>query len=97
MEANFNDLELLAQQPIDFDVNQLLMEMAPAYETAPIHELFELLEGAVESYTLARNHLTVALRESAEKEIGFYLALLKQRLDTLLEPENRLQSQLQFV
>ncbi len=72
------------------------MTMQPVYETASIHELFDLLEEAVESYTLARSHLANNLRESAEKEIAFYLSLLKERLNGLLE-STRLYPQLQLA
>jgi hypothetical protein len=85
MNADFADLELLAQQPLVFDAVTLLSAAMPIYENASLHELFHLLESAVESYTLVRDQLAVALRESAEKEIEFFLFLLQERLNLLLE------------
>jgi hypothetical protein len=85
MDANFADLELLAQQPLVFDTTALLAATRSSYENASLHELFELLESAIESYTLVQDHLAVALRESAEKEIEFFSLLLQERLNTLLE------------
>ncbi|NJO77774.1 MAG: hypothetical protein HC827_04100 [Cyanobacteria bacterium RM1_2_2] len=85
MDANFADLELLAQQPLVFDTAALLSAAKPIYENASLHELFDLLESAIESYTLVQDHLAVALRESAEKEIEFFSLLLQERLNSLLE------------
>jgi hypothetical protein len=84
MDANFADLELLAQQSLVFDAATLLSAAIPIYENASLHELFYLLESAVESYALVREHLATALRESAEREIEFFLFLLQERLNLLL-------------
>jgi hypothetical protein len=93
---DFADLELLAQQPLDFDIERILAEAAPAYRNAAIHELFDLLESSVESYTLVRAQLAMALRESAEAEIEFFLKLLQERLNALLEPAKNKSLQLQI-
>lgn len=99
MDVDFTDLELLAQMPLDFDPQELLNATAPLYEAVPLRELFDLLESAVESYTLVRNHLAASLRESAEQEIEFFLSLLQERLDALLEPTQTgsLQHQFQMI
>lgn len=99
MDLDFAELELLAQQPIDFEPQASLETAALMYEMAPLHELFDLLEAAVESYTLVRASLVTTLRESAEKEIEFFLSLLQERLNLLLEQSkmNHLQPQLQFA
>ena len=97
MNADFTELELLAQQSIEFEPDALLAIAAPTYETASLHELFGLLEAAVESYTLVRVSLQTALRESAEKEIEFFLSLLQDRLNALLEPEQPSLLQSQFA
>lgn len=91
---DFLDLELLAEQPLDFDVDAILAETTTDYDNVPLHELFELLENAVESYTLVQPTLAVALQRSAEREIDFLLALLQERLAILLKP-TRLQPQIQ--
>lgn len=88
---DFIDLELLAEQPLDFDVDAILTEAAADYDNVPLHELFELLENAVESYTLVQPTLAVALQRSAEREIEFLLELLQERLSVLLKP-TRLQT-----
>lgn len=96
MDVDFTDLELLAQTPLDFDPQELLNATAPLYEAVPLRELFDLLESAVESYTFVREHLTTSLRESAEREIEFFLSLLQERLDALLEPPQTKGLQRQF-
>lgn len=96
MDANFADLELLAQQSLVFDAATLLFSAMPIYENAPLHELFHLLESAVESYALVRDHLATALRESAEREIEFFLFLLQERLNLLLEPSKTAKLPLQI-
>jgi hypothetical protein len=83
---DFIDLELLAEQPLNFDFDAILTETAADYDNIPLHELFELLENAVESYTLVQPTLAVALQRSAEREIEFLLELLQERLSTLLKP-----------
>ncbi|MFM7424057.1 MAG: hypothetical protein ACKO7W_03510 [Elainella sp.] len=82
----FIDLELLAEQPLDFDVDTILTGRAADYSNIPLHELFELLENAVESYTLVQPTLALALQRSAEREIEFLLELLQERLNSLLKP-----------
>jgi hypothetical protein len=86
MDIDFAELELLAQHPIEFESGEWLKLAAQQYETSAIQELFELLESAVESYTLVRADLATGLRESAEKEIEFFLSLLQERLKALLDP-----------
>ncbi len=103
MAVDFTDLELLAQLTVDFAPQELLDAAAPLYDSVPLHELFDLLESAVESYTLVRHQLTTVLRQSAEQEIEFFLSLLQERLDMLLEPAKstaqpkNLKPQLQLV
>ncbi len=100
---DFIDLELLAEQPLDFDVDAILTEATADYDNVPLHELFELLENAVESYTFVQPTLAVALQRSAEREIEFLLELLQERLNTLLKPnlpnsaKSFLQRQMQVV
>lgn len=99
MSVDFTDLELLAQTPIEFVPQEQLNQAAAQYDNAPLQELFDLLESAVDSYTLIRNSLTVPLQASAEKEIEFFLSLLQDRLDSLLEQSKprRLHPQYQFT
>ncbi|MBF2051509.1 MAG: hypothetical protein EDM05_005880 [Leptolyngbya sp. IPPAS B-1204] len=86
MDIDFAELELLAQQPLDVvEAEEWLASAAQLYENSPTHELFDRLESAVESYTLVRDHLATCLRESAEAEIAFFLSLLQERLNLLLE------------
>jgi hypothetical protein len=96
MNANFADLELLAQQSLAFDPSTILAAAMPIYENASLHELFSLLESAVESYTLVRDHLANSLRESAEKEIEFFLLLLQDRLNLLLTHSETTKAPLQI-
>ncbi len=85
MNADFTELELLAQSTdFNFLPQQSLSEIAFTYVDAPIHELFDLLEAAVESYSLVRHQLASCLRKSAEQEIEFFMSLLQERLNALL-------------
>lgn len=99
MNINFADLELLAEQSIEFDAEALLTTAKSTYEDAPLHELFDRLESAVESYTLVQVDLSTVLRDSAEQEIEFFLSLLQERLNALLEPSQPmgLPRQIQFA
>jgi hypothetical protein len=85
MNVDFTDLELLAQSiDADFAPPQSFSEIEFTYVDAPIHELFDLLEGAVESYSLVCDQLADTLRQTAEQEIEFFMSLLQERLNVLL-------------
>ncbi|MCU0524216.1 MAG: hypothetical protein MUF72_05275 [Elainella sp. Prado103] len=95
--VDFADLEQLASLPIELDPQRLLQDTRMDLSHAPLHELFDLLETAVESYTLVRDHLATALRETAEQEIEFYLSLLQDRLNRLLEQSRAADRLLQLI
>lgn len=97
MNVDFTELEQLAALPIEFDPQALLRESAVALSQAPLHELFDLLESTVESYTSVRDHLALSLRATAEQEIEFYLALLQDRLEVLLEQSRSGDRYLQLI
>jgi hypothetical protein len=85
MNVDFTELDLLTQSTdFDFTPRQCLSEIAFNYVDAPIHELFERLEGAVASYTLVRTQLASCLHPGAEQEIEFFMSLLQERLNALL-------------
>jgi len=77
------ELELLAQSTVDITPQHHLRELEYTYVDAPIHELFDLVEGALESYALVSGQLAASLRETAEAEIEFLMALLQDRLNAL--------------
>ncbi len=90
MNADFTELEQLVQSvQFDFSPQHSLSEIEFTYVDAPIHELFDLLETAVESYSLVCDQLADTLRKSAEAEIEFFMALLQERLNALLGSAGR--------
>ncbi|MBW4658285.1 MAG: hypothetical protein KME15_06395 [Drouetiella hepatica Uher 2000/2452] len=94
MDLDFAELELLAQRTLhptqmpetllDESAKAILTQAAFQYKSAPLTEVFDLLENALESYavtpTLAEN-----LQESARREIEFFFSLLQEKLDLLLQ------------
>jgi hypothetical protein len=88
MNVDFTDLEieleLLAQSTVDVTPQHHLRELEYTYVDAPIHELFDLVEGALETYALVSGQLAASLRETAEAEIEFLMALLQDRLNALV-------------
>lgn len=97
--TDFSDLELLAQQDIDFAAAEALAKEAPHYQNVPLEELADLLEGRVEAYTLLLPTLPARLRQSAKKEIEFFATLFQTRLEDLLQQPHgsSQQRQVQFT
>lgn len=91
----FNVLELAATQPLEFDPKEALTLQASQYEDVSLNEIFDLLEGAVETYNAIAPTLSKHLRESAEQEIEFFYSLTQKRLGRLIvQPDlNHLDSQ----
>ncbi|MBI4781067.1 MAG: hypothetical protein HY785_07050 [Oscillatoriophycideae cyanobacterium NC_groundwater_1537_Pr4_S-0.65um_50_18] len=95
MNSDFADLETLAWQTIHFThlistpeaAQAALAEVALQYKNAPLAEVFDLLESALETYA-ATPTLTDRLRESACREIEFFFLLLQEKLDALLPSTN---------
>ncbi|HEY9626232.1 MAG TPA: hypothetical protein V6C84_02935 [Coleofasciculaceae cyanobacterium] len=90
MNSDFADLEMLAWQTIHSThlfstAEAALAQAALQYKNAPLAEVFDLLESALETYA-ATPTLTERLRESACREIEFFFLLLQEKLDTLLPP-----------
>ncbi len=88
MSLDFSDLELLAQQQIDFSPTEALAAEVHHYQNATLEELAELLEERVESYTLLLPTLPVPLQRSARQEIEFFAALFQERIESLLGQTN---------
>ena len=83
-DINFNTLELVAAQPLKFFPQEALTFQASQYEGVSLNEIFDLLEGAVETYTAIAPALPNCLRESAEQEIEFFYSLIQKRLGSLI-------------
>jgi hypothetical protein len=82
---HFKPLELLAAQHLEFDSQAALASQTPQYDDASLNELFDLLEGAIETYASLSPSLSQHLRESAEQEIEFFYRLTQQRLGSMLK------------
>jgi hypothetical protein len=91
MDIDFSDLERLAQQPIAFSPRSLLATQATTYQAAPLAEVFDLLESAVESYAMVQQTLAPRLQESAQQEIEFFFGLLQERLNMLMQQTPQIQ------
>jgi hypothetical protein len=85
MSVNFSDLQQLTDQVIEFNVDEVLASQTPQYENAPLDEIFELLESAVETYTTLAPTLPTSFKRSAEQEIEFFYALIHNRINGLLD------------
>jgi hypothetical protein len=87
MNVDFTDLEVLVHQAVDLSPKHALDVLAsqvPHYQNAPLSEIFELLESAVETYTVLSGKLSPPLKERAEQEIEFFYSLTQERLGSLL-------------
>jgi hypothetical protein len=83
--VHFKPLELLTAQHLEFDPKEVLASQAPQYEDVSLNELFDLLEAAIETYTVLSPSLSQRLRESAEQEIEFFYRLTQERLGSMLK------------
>jgi hypothetical protein len=87
-DSHFNTLELIAAQTFEFDAKEVLNLQTYQYEDISLSEIFDLLEGAVETYNAIAPTLSNRLRESAEQEIEFFYSLIQKRLSSLiLQPD----------
>jgi len=107
MDLDFAELERLAQQTphptqtaatLDESVEVALAQAALQYKNAPLTEIFDLLESALETYAVTPT-LAETLQESARREIEFFFSLLQEKLDALLPQTNseRLRREMQFL
>ncbi|MCU0571066.1 MAG: hypothetical protein MUF49_31440 [Oculatellaceae cyanobacterium Prado106] len=85
MNKSFSHLELLDTPADDFISEKASASQSPPYEDAPLDEIFELLESAVETYTALSPSLSPRFRESAEQEIDLFYSLIQQHLHRLLD------------
>jgi len=83
-DSHFNTLELVAAQPLEFNPKEALTFQTYQYEDISLNEIFDLLEGAVETYNAIAPTLSKRLRESAEQEIDFFYSLIQKRLSSLI-------------
>lgn len=83
-DSLFDTLELIAAHPLEFDSKEALMFQSSQYEDISLNEVFDLLEGAVETYNAIAPTLSKRLRESAEQEIEFFYSLIQKRLSSLI-------------
>jgi hypothetical protein len=85
MNVNFSELEQLVDQVSEFNATEVLASHTPQYENAPLEEIFDLLESAVETYTALAPTLPTTFKRSAEQEIEFFYALIQTRINGLLD------------
>lgn len=83
-DSHFNTLELIAAQSFEFNAKEALTFQTYQYEEISLNEVFDLLEGAVETYNAIAPTLSKHLRESAEQEIDFFYSLIQKRLSSLI-------------
>jgi hypothetical protein len=82
---HFHALELVTTQSLNLKPIEVLTCQTPPYEDIPLNEIFDLLESAVETYTVLAPTLSQRLRESAEQEIEFFYSLTQKRLGSLID------------
>lgn len=96
-DCHFNTLELVAAQPLEFNPKEALTFQTYQYEDISLNEIFDLLEGAVETYNAIAPTLSKRLRESAEQEIEFFYSLIQKRLSCLIVQPNLVHLNSQWV
>ena len=94
MDLDFVELEQLAQRAahptqmpetlLNESAEVILSQAALEYKNAPLTEVFDLLESALESYAVTPT-LAESLQESARREIEFFFSLLQEKLNLLLQ------------
>ncbi|MBW4513907.1 MAG: hypothetical protein KME11_01615 [Timaviella obliquedivisa GSE-PSE-MK23-08B] len=96
-DNDFKALELIAAQPFEYEIEESWIFQTCQYENIPLSEIFDLLEGAVETYNAIAPTLSKRLRESAEQEIDFFYSLIQKRLSSLIVQPNLLPVNSQWV
>ncbi|NJR38890.1 MAG: hypothetical protein HC781_08710 [Leptolyngbyaceae cyanobacterium CSU_1_4] len=96
-DIDFKTLELIAAQPFEFDLEEGFTLQSYQYEDVSLNEIFDLLEGAVETYNAIAPTLSKRLRENAEQEIDFFYSLIQKRLSALIVQPDLLHADSQWV
>lgn len=85
----FRDLEALAQQHLEWTLTDVLAKQMWQYHDASLEEIFDLLEGVKEAFTLLAPSLPPHLQQSAKQEIEFFTTLYRNRLNYSLQVAKR--------
>lgn len=86
--ADFRDLEALAKQDLSLSLTEVLAEQTSQYQDAIPEEILDLLEEAAETYVVLAPTLPERLRNSACKEIDFFMRLYQDKIKKFLGIEN---------
>ncbi len=82
MTVNFRDLEALAFQSLDLPLFEVLASRQEQYRDVTPAQILDLLEEAAQTYAIVAPTLPSYLKNSAKKEIAFFLELY---LDSLID------------
>jgi hypothetical protein len=88
MMADFPELEALAEQDLDLTLAEVLTVRARQYRDVIPEEILDLLEEAVEIYEILAPTLSRHLRNSAQKEINFFIWLYQEQVRKFRPKEN---------
>ena len=91
MTVNFRDLEALAFKSLDLPLFNVLASRQKQYQDVTPAQILDLLEEATQTYVIVAPTLPSCLKNSAKKEIAFFLELY---LDTLTNSPTRQNPQL---
>jgi hypothetical protein len=91
MTVNFRDLEALAFKSLDLPLFNVLASRQKQYQDVTPAQILDLLEEAAQTYAIVAPTLPSCLKNSAKKEIAFFLELY---LDTLTNSPTRQNPQL---
>ena len=90
MTVDYRDIEALACQNLDLPLFKVLASRQEQYQDLTPAEILDLLEEATQTYTIVAPTLPSDLKNSAKKEIGFFLELY---LDSLINSQTTQNSQ----
>lgn len=86
--ADFQELEALAEQDLDLTLAEVLTVRARHYRDVIPEEILDLLEEAVEIYEILAPTLSRHLRNSARKEIKFFIWLYQEQVREFRHKQN---------
>lgn len=80
MTVQFTELEALVQPDLDINPVEIMAARTRQYQDATPEEIFDFLQAVAEPYALLEPKLSPKLRNSAKKEIEFFLSLYQDSL-----------------
>ncbi|MCA1993494.1 MAG: hypothetical protein LDL41_15855 [Coleofasciculus sp. S288] len=80
MTVDVKDIEPLAEEELGSNLSEVLAAKIPQYQDAVPEEILDLLEEAAETYAVLASKLPYRLKNSARKEIEFFLSLYQTKI-----------------